>query len=79
MRHLAANISSPKVREIHDHFLWRKRALYMQNTGETNSKANTWLIANTQCKRRNLQSYLFQTYISLNPSRGKQNYTLYFY
>ena len=27
MRHLAANISSPKVRELHDHFLWRERAL----------------------------------------------------
>ena len=26
MRHLAANISSPKVRELHDLFLWRKRA-----------------------------------------------------
>ena len=28
MRHLAANISnisSPKVRELHDHFLWRER------------------------------------------------------
>ena len=26
----------------------------------------------------NLQSYLFQAYISLNPSRVKQNYTIYF-
>jgi len=23
---LAVNISSPKVRELHDHFLWRERA-----------------------------------------------------
>ena len=30
MRHLAANISSPKVRELHDHFLWRKRVLKFQ-------------------------------------------------
>ena len=27
MRHLAANISSPKVREIHDNFLWRKQTV----------------------------------------------------
>ena len=26
-RHLAVNISSPKVRELHDDFLWRERAL----------------------------------------------------
>ena len=28
MRHLAAKISTPKVRDIHDHFLWREWALY---------------------------------------------------
>ena len=27
MRHLAANISFPTVRELHDHLLWRERAL----------------------------------------------------
>ena len=27
IRHLAVNISSPKVRELHDDFLWRERAL----------------------------------------------------
>ena len=29
LSHLAANISSPKVRELHDHFLKRERALYI--------------------------------------------------
>ena len=37
MRYLAANISSPKVRELHDHFLWRERALqkYLITKGQT--------------------------------------------
>ena len=30
MRHLAANISSPKVRELHDHFPWREQAQFAQ-------------------------------------------------
>ncbi len=29
MRHLATNTSSPKVRELHVHFLWRERAQQM--------------------------------------------------
>ena len=52
--------------------------LLLYNTGEISSKTNIWPISNTHVRNwPNLQSYLFQEYISLNPSRVKQNYTIH--
>ena len=47
------------------------------NAGDISSKTNTWPISNSVRNGPNLQSYLFQEYTSLNPSRVEQNYTIY--
>ena len=49
------------------------------NTGETSSKTNTWPISDTECSKfgPNLQSYLFQAYIFLKPSRVEKNNTIH--
>ena len=45
MRHLAVNISSPKVRELHDHFLWRERAQTVkQKYVEIDRLWNRWTV-----------------------------------
>ena len=49
------------------------------NAGDISSKTNTWPISNNVRNGPNLQSYLFQEYTSLNPSRVEQNYGIYLF
>ena len=54
--------------------LYRKKLLIFQETLVPKLTLGTFLTLGVR-NGQNLQSYLFQAYLSLNPSRVKQNYT----
>ena len=61
--------------------IMRTQTCVFYNTGKISSKTKTWPITLSVRNGPNLQTYLFQVYISLNPSislnprRVEQNYS----
>ena len=64
MRHLAANISS-QVREIHDHFLWRKRAQVRKRKAYT--KLSYILCPELKTEEWWISKCCFELLVLLNP------------
>ena len=65
-----------------DSACWHKVLKYMiilANSGEISSKTNTWPISNTECQKwaKSAKLSFSRVYISINPSRVKQNYTIH--